>query len=223
MPLITVVNESRHVTVPSWVITLDDFHRWLDMDDIPERARVWFIKGNVWVDISMEQLFTHVQVKTKFIIKVGGLVETEHSGLFLADGAYLTSFEADFSGVPDALFTANESLASGGVTLVEGAVEGFLKIVGSPDMVLEVISQSSVKKDTEILKEAYWQAGITEYWLVDARKDPLRFDILSHTSKGYVPARKQAGWVKSAVFQKAFRLAKKTNALGHPDFVLDMR
>ena len=121
------------------------------------------------------------------------------------------------------LFAANETLASGRVQLVEGAEEGFVKIEGSPDMVLEVISQSSVTKDTLILKEAYWQAGITENWLVDVRKDPLRFDILSRTSKGYVPTRKQAGWVKSAVFQKAFRLTKRTNASGHPDFVLDVR
>jgi Uma2 family endonuclease len=114
-------------------------------------------------------------------------------------------------------------LASARVQLVEGAEEGFVEIEGSPDMVLEVISQSSVTKDAVMLIEAYWQAGITEYWLVDARKDPLRFDILSHTSKGYVPTRKQAGWVKSAVFRKTFRLTKKTNTLGHSDFVLDVR
>ncbi len=223
MPLITVVHESRHVTVPSWVVTLDDFRRWLDMDDIPKRARVWFIKGNVWVDMSMEQLYSHVQVKTEFTVAVGGLVKAQQLGLFLTDGAFLTNLEADFSGVPDALFAANETLASGAVTLVEGAVEGFVEIEGSPDMVLEVVSQSSVTKDTVTLKEAYWQAGIREYWLVDARKDPLRFDIFHHTSKGYVPTRKQAGWLKSGVFGKAFRLKKRTTALGHPEFVLDVR
>jgi Uma2 family endonuclease len=223
MPLITVVNESRHVTVPSWVVTLDDFHRWLDTDDIPERARVWFIKGNVWVDISMEQVYTHGQVKTEFFVSVGGLVKAQRLGLFLADGTYLTNIEGDFSGIPDALFVSNESLTSGRVHVVEGAVGGFVEIERSPDMVLEVVSQSSVTKDTVTLKEAYWQAGITEYWLVDAHKGPLRFDILSHTSKGYVPTRKQASWVKSNVFRKAFRLTKKANALGHPDFVLDAR
>lgn len=223
MPLATVVNESGHVSVPSWVVTLDDFRRWTDTEDIPENARVWFIKGNVWVDMSKEQLYTHVQVKTKFTIVLGGLVEAERTGLFLGDDAYLTNIEADFSGVPDALFVANKSLASGRVQMVEGAEEGFVEVEGTPDMVLEVVSPSSVKKDSVILKEAYWQAGITEYWLVDARKEPLRFDILNHTSKGYAPARKQAGWVNSNVFGKAFRLTKKTNALGHPDFVMDMR
>ena len=80
--MITVVNESRNVIVPSWVDTLEDFRRWLDTDDFPENARVWFLSGDVWVDMSKEQIYTHVQVKTKFTIVVGGLVEAEQSGLF---------------------------------------------------------------------------------------------------------------------------------------------
>jgi hypothetical protein len=221
--LITVVNESRNVIVPSWVATLEDFRRWLDSDDAPENARVWFLKGNVWVDMSKEQIYTHVQVKTKFIIVVGGLVEAKHSGLFLADGAYLTNFDADISGNPDALFVANATLASGRVRLIEGAEEGFVELEGTPDMVLEVISQSSVNKDAVVLKVAYWQAGIGEYWLVDARKEPLRFDIFRHTAKGYVSTRKQGGWLKSEVFGKSFRLTRRTDGLGHPAFVLAMR
>ena len=42
-----------------------------------EKARIWFLKGNVWVDMSKEQIYTHVQVKTKYIIVLGGLVEAE--------------------------------------------------------------------------------------------------------------------------------------------------
>ena len=221
--MITVVNESRNVIVPSWVETLEDFRRWLDGDDAPENARVWFLKGNVWVDMSKEQIYTHVQVKTKFIIVVGGLVEAKQSGLFLADGAYLTNLEADISGNPDAVFVANATLASGQVRLIEGAEEGFVELEGAPDMVLEVISQSSVNKDSVILKEAYWQAGIAEYWLVDARKEPLRFDIFRHTAKGYASTRKQAGWIKSEVFGKSFRLMRRRSTLGHPEFVLNVR
>ena len=82
--MITVVNESRNVMVPSWVDSLDAFRRWLDADDFPENARVWFLKGDVWVDMSKEQIFSHVQVKTQYNIVVGGLVQFEKSGLFLA-------------------------------------------------------------------------------------------------------------------------------------------
>ena len=221
--MITVVNETRNVDVPSWVTTLEAFRRWLDSDEFPEGARVWFLKGDVWIDMSKEQIFSHVLVKTQFHIVLGGLVQKTKSGLFLGDGAMLTNLDADISGNPDATYIANDTLAQERVRLVEGAEEGFVELEGSPDMVLEVISQSSVNKDEVTLKEAYWVAGISEYWLVDARKDPLRFDIFRHGSKGYVATRKQGGWLKSVVFGKAFRLSKKMNPLGLAEFTLEAR
>ena len=223
MPVITVVNESGHVSVPSWVVTLDDFRRWLHSDEFPEHDRIWFLKGDVCVDMTKEQIYTHVQVKTEFVVVIGGLLKRKRSGLLLTDGAYLSNIEGNISGNPDAMFVANETLASGAVQLVSGAEGGCVELEGSPDMVLEVVSQSSVEKDTVILKEAYWQAGVREYWLVDAREVPVRFDIFSHFSKGYVAVRKQAGWLKSKVFGKFFRLTTKTTALGHPEFTLNVR
>ena len=88
---------------------------------------------------------------------------------------------------------------------------------------LEIISRGSVKKDRVTLRQAYWEAGVREYWLVDARKEPLSFDILRHTAKGYKAARKQDGWVKSSVFGKAFRLTQEPDALGHPEYTLAVR
>jgi Uma2 family endonuclease len=101
--------------------------------------------------------------------------------------------------------------------------EGFLELEGTPDMVLEVVSPSSVKKDKVLLRQAYAEAGIPEYWLVDARKEPPTFDILVHKPRGYVAARKQDGWMKSGVSGKSFRLVQHTTALGHPDYTLESR
>jgi Uma2 family endonuclease len=83
-------------------------------------------------------------------------------------------------------------------------------------MVLEVVSRSSVQKDTRNLREDYWQAGVREYWLIDARTDPLPFDILRHTPKGYRATAKKDGWLRSVVFGKSFRLLRRISALGHP-------
>ena len=90
-------------------------------------------------------------------------------------------------------------------------------------MVLEVVSRSSVQKDTRNLREDYWQAGVREYWLIDARPDPLTFDILRHTPRGYRAAPKKDGWIRSAVFGKSFRLLRGITALGHPQFTLEVR
>lgn len=221
--MVTILYETAHVSVPSWVTDLDAFRRWVDMDDFPETGRIWFLKGEVWVDMSREQIYTHGQVKTEITVVVGGLVKAEELGLFLVDGPLLTNVEADISGNPDALFIANETVESGAVRLIEGAEDGYVELEGSPDMVLEVISTSSVHKDDVILRQAYWEAGIREYWLVDAKKTPLRFEILRHTAKGYVAASKKGGWVKSAVFGKAFCLKQRKSALGHPEYILDVR
>ena len=90
-------------------------------------------------------------------------------------------------------------------------------------MVLEVLSRSSVHKDTVVLRQAYWEAEIQEYWLVDARSEPLKLEILRHTPKGYGATRKQGGWLKSEVFGKAFQLTQSKSALGHPEFTLAVR
>ena len=62
-----------------------------------------------------------------------------------------------------------------------------------------------------------------EYWLVDGRKEPLSFEILRYTAKGYVSTRKQQGWLKSAVFGKSFRLIQGTDPFGDPQYTLEVR
>jgi Uma2 family endonuclease len=90
-------------------------------------------------------------------------------------------------------------------------------------LVIEIVSPSSEDKDTEWLQKYYWEAGIAEYWLVDARTPPLTFDFFRHTARGYIATRKTGGWIKSAVLGKSFRLTEEINGLGHPDYTLEMR
>jgi Uma2 family endonuclease len=90
--------------------------------------------------------------------------------------------------------------------------------------VLEVVSPSSVPKDTVELRDRYAEAGIAEYWLVDAREEPARFDVLRLTVRGYAATRRQSGgWLRSAVFGRSFRLGRDADLLGHPQFTLDVR
>jgi Uma2 family endonuclease len=219
----TVVVEGNEVHIPGWVEDLDSFRRWTDSEDFPDAGRICYLKGEVWVDMSKEQLFSHLQVKSKYNIVLGGLAEREQIELYFPDGLLLTNLIADLAWKPDGTFVSATSLRAGLVRLVEGAEGGYVELEGSPDMVLEVVSRSSVHKDTVVLHQAYWEAKIREYWLVDARREPLRFDIFRYTLKGYAAVRKQGGWVKSAVFGKSFRLSQRLSELGHPEFTLAVR
>jgi Uma2 family endonuclease len=221
--MVTFVNESDRVSVPEWVVDLESFRRWADADDFPETGRIWYLQGEVWVDMSSEQLFSHLAVKNEFNMVIGGLVKAGKLGLYFPDGLFFSNVHADIAGNPDATFVSNDALETGRVRLIEGKRGGYVEVEGSADVVLEVLSPSSVQKDRVILRQAYWEAEVREYWLVDARKEPLQFDILRHTARGYAAARKTDGWVKSAVFGKSFRLTQGRTALGHPEYTLAVR
>ena len=205
---------------PDWIEDLASFRRWSADEEFPDQGRICFLKGEVWVDMSKEQLFTHNQVKNEYSFVLTGIVKTAQRGFFFPDGVRLVNLPADISVRPDALFVSHESLQLGRVRWVEGAQEGFVEIEGSPDMTLEVVSASSVEKDTVDLRDFYWQAGVQEYWLVDARAPRPVFEILRHTGRGYVSVRKQDGWIRSTVFGRSFRLTRKNGAEGCPQFTL---
>jgi Uma2 family endonuclease len=209
--------------IPPWVVDHETFRRWARSEEFPEKNRLGYFNGEVWVDMSKEQLFSHNQVKQAFNRTLGNLAAGEDLGSYFPDGALLSNAEEDFTCQPDGTYVSHESLERGNVRLVEGTKQGFLELEGVPDIVLEVISDSSVEKDTVNLRELYWRAGIREYWLVDAREEKLEFDILRHTAKGYAATRKQGGWVKSSVFGKSFQLTRRTNKVGNPAYTLAVR
>lgn len=211
-----------HVKIPLWVIDLDSFRAWMDRDDFPDKGRLDYIKGEVWVDMSKEQVFTHASAKNEFNIVLGSMIKVGRLGLYLPDGVLLSNVDADIAVKPDAVFVSHAARQDH-VRLLEGKKSGYVEMEGSPDMVLEVVSDNSVRKDTQQLHQDYWQAGIREYWLVDARTEPLIFDILRHTPKGYRKTLKKDGWIKSAVFGKAFRLTQRTSDYGDPEFALEVR
>src|SRR5438270_7112609 len=150
-----VIQQATDVTVPEWVQDRASFHRWAESEEFPEEGRVDYLGGEIWIDMSEEQLFSHNQVKTEFTAVLYALVKAARAGRFFADGARVGHPEADLSAVPDAVFVSAASFEQMRVSLVPGAESGYVRIEGSPDMVLEVVSDSSVGKDTSRLRDVY--------------------------------------------------------------------
>jgi Uma2 family endonuclease len=211
------------VSIPDWVVDLASFRRWYHSGDFPEECRIDYIKGTVWVDMTMEQVFSHVQAKTAITVRLGGFGEATDLGLYLTGGLRLSNVGADLSVEPDGTFISNESMEDANIQLIEGNEGGYTEIEGIPDMVLEIVSQSSVTKDTKTLLQAYWDAGVREYWLVDVRGERLSFAIFHHTPRGYVATRKRDGWLKSQVFGKSFRLTRREDRFGNPRYALEVK
>jgi Uma2 family endonuclease len=212
------------VTIPPDVIDLASFCRWATSDQFPQRGQFSYLRGAIWVDPSMERLYRHNQVKEAIGRVLGQLVSDSRMGRFLPDGMLIRNNAADLATEPDGMFVSYDAFRSGRVQRVEREIPDFLELEGSPEMVLEVVSDTSVQKDTVELRELYWRAGILEYWLVDARRDPVRFYLLHHGRHGYTATRKQAGgWMRSKVFARSFQLSQTTDPLGDPLYLLNVR
>src|SRR5262249_48991899 len=151
--------------------------------------------------LSMEEL-KHNLIKGEYGARLTILTKKAQSGCYVCDNMLLTNATAGLSTEPDGSFFSFDALRDGRGLLTEGVKS--LEIEGSPDMALEVVSPTSVDKDTNILMGLYWRAGVREYWLVDPRGPELSFNIFLHGPEGYVPVPKRNGWVKSEVFGKSF-------------------
>lgn len=219
----TIVVDEQTVVIPSWVGDHESFRRWARSEDFPETGCACYLKEGVWIDLSKEQLFSHNQVKHEFSYTLTGIIRAGQKGRYFPDGVLLSNDDAGLTAQPDGVFVSSEVLRSGRVRLIEGAQDGFVELEGSPDMVLEVVSRSSVEKDTVDLNDQYWQAQIDEYWLVDVRGQRLEFDIYRHAARGYVATRKQNGWIKSQVFDKSFRMTRANDEQDHPVFTLHVK
>ncbi len=224
MSVTIAISEGATFTLPPQATaSLASFRAWAGDNDLPEKAKLCYYQGEVFVEMGTEQIFTHSAVKTEIIAVLHHLTKTQKMGRVFADGPLLTHEEAEVSNNPDALYVSNDTFRSKRIELVEGKEGGFVEFVGSADMVLEVVSNASEKKDNQTLFEAYYEAGVSEYWLVDARGDDIEFNIYKRGTKKFSATKKQDGWLKLAVFGKSFRLVRGSDETGKPEFTLEVK
>jgi Uma2 family endonuclease len=204
------------VSIPGKATTnLRSFRRWTTSGEYPERGDYFYLAGDIWMDNSMETLL-HNQIKSQIAAVLTLLIG--RLGIYCGDRMRLVNVEADISCEPDGMFISHQSRKAGRVSWEQGSQS--LEVIGSPDMVLEVASSSSLKKDTILMRQLYAAAEIPEYWLVNPLGDQVTFDILRLHGSAYAPARKSAGWLKSGVFGKSFRLIEEEGAGELPEYRL---
>jgi Uma2 family endonuclease len=211
------------VCIPPGITDLDSFRRWALSEACPDHLHIAYLNGVIWVDPTMEQWLTHNQIKGEVNIVLGGLLKETAQGRYTPDGMVLSNTVANLLTIPDGLFASYETMRSGRLRRVASTRNvGVVELEGTPDMVLEVVSESSVEKDRETLPALYQAAGIAEYWRIDAREE-LRFELLHLTAQGYVGAQLSDGWLRSTVFGRDFRLVAGTDVLGDALYTLEMR
>lgn len=213
------------IDIPVWVVDLPSFLRWVHSGDLPEKPAVHFINGEVWVDFHMEEMNSHNQVKAAIHGDLRQLIRKEKLGVYYPDGMRLTLEDADLSCEPDGMFFSRVTLAAGSVTFrgSESTGSHLTEVIGTPDLVIEIVSPSSEEKDTERLMTSYHLAGVAEYWLIDCRDEAIQFDIFKLAAKGFTATRKTAGWVRSTVLGRQFKLTRLADVSGVADYQLEHR
>lgn len=222
----TSVIFEEQIEIP-FVRSLRDFREWALSDRFPEQARIDYIAGCIEVDMSPEDVFTHGTLKTEIVRALTQKVKSAGLGYVLSDRTRVSCPGADVSAEPDVVFISDASLDSGRVRLVPKAAGGpdrYIEVEGPPDLIVEIVSDSSVIKDTRRLPAAYYAAGVAEFWLIDARGESLFHKIHRPGAAGYEAVEPDAGGFQhSVVFDTRFQLTRQRNRSGRWVFDLHQK
>jgi Uma2 family endonuclease len=209
----------EQIEIPLDVGTLAEFRRWALSDEFPQRGRIDFVQGRIEVDMSPEDIFSHGTLKTEILGELHYRVKRQALGVLLTDSTRISSPQANLSAEPDIVFVTSDSIRDGDVRLVRkstGEQGRYVEIEGGPNLVVEVVSDSSVTKDTKRLPQAYFDAGVREFWLADARGALLVFQIHRRGATSFEPvAADEHGFQPSQVFGCGFRLDRRRDEDGH--------
>lgn len=207
--------EGDRLRVPASAWQLDGFRAWIRSQEFPSGVRASFLAGEVFIEMSPDSIESHNKVKTALTATLEQVARDEDLGEIYSDRALLCHTEVGLSTEPDLVFASWQTLEMGRLRLVPGARSGeFVELQGAPDLVVEVVSDSSERKDLEYLRAAYAQAAIAEYWIIDARRAELRFEILQLADGEYRSTSAAGPEQVSLVFGRRFVLERERNRVG---------
>ena len=218
-------DERPAIVIPAKARSWEGYREWALSDEFPERGNISFVNGEILIDMSPERIDTHNFVRLKVSAVLALLVETVKSGYMFADRTLFSNKQAGISTEPDAMLVSRESLKKGLVKFIPGGSSplGAQEVVGCPDCVLEVLSVSSRKKDKVLLRKGYYDAGIAEYWLIDALTNEIDFQMLVRGENQYEPVTPLDGWLASPTFGKSFKLERILHEDGFLEYTLHMK
>ena len=213
------------VVIPASALTYEGFRAWTRSDDYPAFGRVEMIGGDIFVDLTMERIGSHTGPKTEITRVLANRAVALATGTTYADGIRYALTGAVASFEPDVSFVSDAAFAEGRVERIPTADgEDTIELSGPPDLVVEIVSPSSVSKDTDRLPAECFAGGVREYWLVDCRGEETAFVIHAPGDAGFLTVEPDAdGFAASAVLGKSYRLMRSASPVGDWRYSLEER
>ena len=214
--------DGEGLTIPGCALSdFGGFRRWKLSDDCPEWGKFEWINNAMRIEVVPESLVTHGGPKLEIARTLAALIlDEEDLGVCYTDSTTVTTpddAERPVNCEPDFVFVSHEAILEGRVTLTPkvGRDGDFTEIVGPPDLVVEVRSDSSTRKDTIDLPADLFALGVREYWLADARVDPPTLTIHARGADRFEPVQSDGqGRGISSVFNRRFTLEATTGRSG---------
>lgn len=217
MLLTLTTRDEEAIEIPAGIDTLNGFRRWAFSPRFPDRGRISFLDGTVEIDMSPEEIDSHSSLKDAVMVSLSNFVEDRQLGRVFGDGVLLVNRAANIANEPDVTFCAWETLISRRAEIYESkpGSRRFLELRGTPDVVVEIVSQSSGRKDKKTLREKYFQAGVQEYWLIDAQGEDIEFELLVRGERRFRSTRPgKDGSHLSSVFQRRLKITREKDRIG---------
>ena len=225
--MVTVVNFENSFEMPMNLHSLEVFRRWALSPGFPQSGRIDYVDGRIEVEMSPEDLFTHGTPKSEIHGVLYSLIKERRCGHLFVDRTRIASVPANLSCEPDIVFVSHESISSGRVRFVPKTTAEpgrYIELEGGPDLVVEIVSDASVNKDSVELPAAYFMAGVEEYWLVDVRGESTVFQIHKRATTGFHPVKSSDdGFQRSHVLACSFELKRSWNDAGFWEYDLGWR
>lgn len=217
----------QDLRIPAEVYDLARFRRWTASAEFPDHGRIDYLDGEVYVEGSPENPYFHGTVKTAISAALQAVVSDTDRGAVFVDRTRVVSLPAGLSVEPDVVVLLWPTVESGRVREVESvrAGESFIELEGSPDLVVEIASDSSARKDRDLLPPLYARAGVPEIWRIDARGGEVAFEAFQLAAGGYSVLQAESdGCVHSPVLKTFFRLVRRASGpLARPAYTLERR
>lgn len=133
-----------------------------DLTSMPEdNVRREIIDGELIVSAS--PVTKHQRISRRLLLAIGNYLEANPIGEVF-DAPFDTVFSSDNVCSPDLLYISND----------RASIVTAKNVQGAPDLVIEILSESTWRNDEIRKRGIYERFGVNEYWIVDPEIDTIR-------------------------------------------------
>jgi len=145
-----------------------DFYTYEDWESWDEDFRAELIDGKLYLMASPSQ--RHQEIVAEICRQIGNHLLGKQCKVLPAPFGVRLEETKDTVVEPDIVVVCDPSKLDGKICK------------GAPDMVVEVVSPSSIHNDTIVKFQKYLRAGVTEYWIVDPVSQLVKVHTMSDGS-----------------------------------------